>query len=242
MTNTKELTKNEPSKRLQGAILNMIRSFQKTSLSIDRVFSIGREEGFNDVEIGNMVRKEMLAAGYNPRTMRRVLPLTSKQIQKTRKDYSDEDILSSLAHKNEVRAQSAQESDNDMIIGTTNSVRDAEFVPNVPDLSAREPHQGSAWQVSETEERSDQLTAEQPQQTVLGIEKNSIIFGLARISILPEDNELLKFEFPIPKDIFWQYVEDHLGEDHDNQFWINGIMNQETGKILSLAFGRSGIS
>jgi hypothetical protein len=58
---------------------------------------------------------------------------------------------------------------------------------------------------------------------------------------LPENRELLKFEFPIPKDIFWQYVEDHLGEDHDNQFWINGIMNHETGKILSLGFGRSGI-
>lgn len=95
MTNTTELTKKEPSKKLQGAILNVVKSFQKTSESINKVFAIGREEGFNDIEIGNLVRKEMLIAGYNPRTIRRALPPTSKQIQKTRKDYSDEDKMSS---------------------------------------------------------------------------------------------------------------------------------------------------
>ncbi|MGH9979826.1 MAG: hypothetical protein ACRD8Z_28890, partial [Nitrososphaeraceae archaeon] len=95
MTSTTELERKKPSKKLREAILNVIGSFQKTSVCIDQVFSIGREEGFTDVEIGNMIRKEMLAAGYNLRTIRRALPLTSKQIQKTRKDYYDEDILSS---------------------------------------------------------------------------------------------------------------------------------------------------
>jgi hypothetical protein len=224
----------EPSKKLQGAILNVVRSFQKTSVSIDQVFSIGREEGFNDIEIGNMVRKEMLAAGYNSRTIRRALPLTSKQHQKTRKDYSDEDKMSSSVHNNEVHEQSAQE------FGTDTVVRDADSIPNVPDLPTREPYQGSAWQISETEKRSDQLTAEQSHQTVQGTEVHNIIFGFARISTLPEDRKLLKFEIPIPKDVFWQYVEDYIGEAY-NHIWINGVMNQETGKILSLAIEKGSI-
>ncbi|MGH9983302.1 MAG: hypothetical protein ACRD8W_05025 [Nitrososphaeraceae archaeon] len=215
MTNTTELRKIKPSKKLREAILNVVGSFQKTSVCIDHVFSIGREEGFTDVKIGNMVRKEMLAAGYNLRTIRRALPLTSKQIQKTRKDYYDEDKMSSSAHKNEVHAQSAQKSDNN-------------------------PYQESVWKELVTEQRSNQPSAEQLQQSVQGIEDNAI-FRSARISTLPEDSELLKFEIPIPREIFWRYVEDHLGEDHDNPFWINGTMNQETGRILSVTMGRSDI-
>jgi hypothetical protein len=225
----------EPSKKLQGAILNVVRSFQKTSVSIDQAFSIGREEGFDEIEIGNMVRKEMLAAGYNLRTIRRALPPTSKQLQKTRKDYSDEDILSSSVHDSGVHERSAQE------FGTNPVVRDTDSIPNISDLPTREPYQGSAWQISETEKQSDQLIEEQSHQTVQDTEMHNIIFGLARISALPEDRKLLKFEIPIPKDIFWQYVGDYIGEAY-NHIWINGVINQEAGKILSLAIEKGSLS
>jgi hypothetical protein len=217
MTNTTELIKKKPSKNLREAIHDMIGSFQKTATSIERVFSIGKNEGFSDMEIGNLIRKEMLAANYDPRTIRRALPPSAKHVEKVREQNAFADKMSANEYKNEVRVQSALESDHDITVGTINRVRDIEFEPNIPDQSIREPHQES------------------------GTEEDNTIFGLARISTLPEDSELLKLEIPIPRDIFWRYVEDHLGEVHDNQFWINSIMNQETGKILSLAFGRSGV-
>ena len=131
-------------------------------------------------------------------------------------------------HDSGVHERSAQE------FGTNPVVRDTDSIPNISDLPTREPYQGSAWQISETEKQSDQLIEEQSHQTVQYTEMHNIIFGFARISTLPEDRKLLKFEIPIPKDVFWQYVEDYIGEAY-NHIWINGVMNQETGKILSLA-------
>lgn len=231
MSNTKKLAKKEPSRKFQDAIHDMIGSFQKTATSIELVFSVGRSEGFTDVEIGNMIRNEMLAAGYSLRTKRRALPLTSKQIHKTRKDYSDEDILSSSLHKNEIHVQSEQESNNDAIAEATGRIRNTELVPNAPELPTREPDEKSVGQIPVTG---------QPQQIVQGTEVDRTIFGLARISTLPQDSKLLKFEIAIPKDLFWRYVEEHLGQRY-NHFWITGVMNQETRKIISLSMVRNDI-
>jgi hypothetical protein len=104
----------KPSSKLQAAIHNIVGSFQKTSSAIDEAFKIGREEGFNEMEIGNMVRKEMLATGYDSRTVRRALPPSAKHIQKTRRDYFDEDKMSSSEHENianPVIAQAIQETE-----------------------------------------------------------------------------------------------------------------------------------
>src|SRR5688500_118151 len=94
------LDKLKPSAKLQAAINNVVGEFQKIAVAIDQAIRIGREEGFSDLEIGNMIRKGMLAAGYDPRTIRRALPASAKHIEKTRRDYGDEDKMSSYECEN----------------------------------------------------------------------------------------------------------------------------------------------
>jgi 16S rRNA U1498 N3-methylase RsmE len=90
---TTELRKKEPSKKLRDAIHNAVGIFIKTAKSIDKVFSIGREEGFSDMEIGYMIRKEMSAANYDPRTIRRALPPSAKHVEKAREQKAFADNI-----------------------------------------------------------------------------------------------------------------------------------------------------
>lgn len=143
------------------------------------------------------------------------------------------DKMSSSEHENDGVIQPAQESDNG-VPGRIILRERAELIPKLPDLPTIEGHQESVRQVQ--------------QQTVqdTGKDSSTVHFGSCRISKLPENNELLKFEFSISKDIFWHYISEQLVENVDyedsDQFWINGVMNQETGKILSIVIGRSGMS
>lgn len=110
--------------KLREAILDMIGSFQKIATSIDRVFLIGRNEGFSDMEIGNLVRKAMLAANYDPRTIRRALPSSAKHVEKVRGQKAFADILSANEHENKVRTRFARESDSDISVENTTISQD----------------------------------------------------------------------------------------------------------------------
>lgn len=228
-TMTAKPTIKKPSEKLRQAVYNIVGSFQKTVESIDRVFSIGRAEGFSDIEIGKMIRKEMSAAGYDPRTIRRSLPHTAKETQKTRRDYIDEDKMSSSEHKNDDHMPSIQELNNDSSLETGDSIRDNKFVTRVPDLST-----------VAREESEQHEPAEQTQHAKQDIGEENKQFSLFRISKIHENGELLKFEFSLPKDLFWQYLEedDHLREE-DDHFHINYVVNRESGGILSVTVGSS---
>jgi hypothetical protein len=107
----------KPSSKLQAAIHDVVSCFQKTASAIDEAFEIGREEGFTDMEIGNMIRKEMRSVGYNSRTIRRALPSTAKHTENTRLDYihkADEDKMSSVEY------DPAEESVNKLAITLAN--------------------------------------------------------------------------------------------------------------------------
>jgi len=52
---------------------------------VDKVFTLGREGGFSDNEIGQMVRDRLSQLGYNPRSIRRLLPPSAKDLTKSRK-------------------------------------------------------------------------------------------------------------------------------------------------------------
>jgi len=218
MTNTKKLTKKEPSKKLRKAIDDMVDCFQKTATSIDSVFSIGREEGFSDMEIGNMIRKGMLAANYDSRTIRRALPLSAKHIEKIRRRKAFADKMSANEHEDGVNMQPAQRSDNDQFI-TDHIAQHVE--PKAYELPTMDWHQQSVTEQSKP------------------IVQDRREFELDRILKSSVDNRLIKFEILIPKDIVWQYIEERLYEDNNSEFWINGLMNQESGNIMSLAFGRT---
>lgn len=137
--------------------------------------------------------------------------------------------MSSSEHKNDDHMPSIQELNNDSSLETGDSIRDNKFVTRVPDLST-----------VAREESEQHEPAEQTQHAKQDIGEENKQFGLFRISKIHENGELLKFEFSLPKDLFWQYLEedDHLREE-DDHFHINYVVNRERGGMLSVTVGSS---
>lgn len=73
------LTAKAPSKKFKDAIADVINGFTKTHNAIVKAFEIGRTEGFSDMEIGNMIKMEMLEAGFTSDHITRMLPDTAKR-------------------------------------------------------------------------------------------------------------------------------------------------------------------
>jgi hypothetical protein len=101
-----ELTIREPSEKLKKKLDEVTTNLVNATSLVNEVFTLGREEGFSDNEIGQMVRDRLAELGYNPRSIRRVLPSSAKDLTKARKDNlvrdqdnsdgrPDEDIMSS---------------------------------------------------------------------------------------------------------------------------------------------------
>ena len=68
----------QPSERLVIAVKNCALGFRKLQDSIQETLDIGRSEGFRDIEIGAMIRQEMLVNNYSIRTVQRYLPASAK--------------------------------------------------------------------------------------------------------------------------------------------------------------------
>jgi hypothetical protein len=95
--------KRKPSQALLELVEGLAPDFQKLQDKVDEVFRKGREEGFNDMQIGNLVRSRM-KEHYSPATIRNVLPETAKHMEKRNKyalkntasDHEDEDEDSTI--------------------------------------------------------------------------------------------------------------------------------------------------
>lgn len=74
----KQITLKKPSKRLDDLIEALTYDFTKLRDKVDAVFEQGRKEGFEDMQIGKMVRVKM-KEHYSRDTIARVLPATAKQ-------------------------------------------------------------------------------------------------------------------------------------------------------------------
>jgi uncharacterized protein YggL (DUF469 family) len=61
--NEKEEQEKAPSKKLKEKIHACISSFQKIGTAVKEALEQGRKEGFDDKEVGKMIREEMLRAG-----------------------------------------------------------------------------------------------------------------------------------------------------------------------------------
>lgn len=72
-----EITVLTPSKTLTELIDSLALDFGKLKQRVEKVFEQGREEGFQDSEIGKMVRARM-AEHYTRQTITNVLPETAK--------------------------------------------------------------------------------------------------------------------------------------------------------------------
>lgn len=82
----KELSLKQPSDELKQLIDKVVRNIHTSAGIVEQAFIKGRTEGFSDKQIGRMIRSHMLSLGYDPSTIRRALPPSSKDTTKTRKD------------------------------------------------------------------------------------------------------------------------------------------------------------
>jgi hypothetical protein len=213
MTNSKELSKKQPSKDLRKAIDDMVGSFQKTAISIDRVFSIGRNEGFSDMEIGDLIRKKMLAANYDPRTIRRALPRSAKHIEMIREQKAVADKESANENKNGARIQSGLESENGIVGRTYNT--------NAVQHDSTQASSLVAANNKESQLKENQLKENQ-------LEENQL-----------EENQLLHFQIPIPANDLWDFIIDYsplLDREKMNHFCVNVsvLFNKRTEKVVSV--------
>jgi hypothetical protein len=67
-----------PSKKLKEKLHACASSFQKLGNAVNEVLEQGRQEGFTDREIGQMIREEMLRAGLTRQTVSNYLPKSAK--------------------------------------------------------------------------------------------------------------------------------------------------------------------
>ena len=70
----------QKSKKLEQLLIDFGPDFGKLETKKDAVFEQGRKEGFNDMEIGDMIRSAM-KDHYSDRTIRRILPDTAKHTE-----------------------------------------------------------------------------------------------------------------------------------------------------------------
>jgi hypothetical protein len=102
----------QPSAKLKKKLDDVATHLVNAASLVDEVFTLGREEGFSDNEIGQMVRDRLSQLGYNPRSIRRLLPSSAKDLTKNRKgnygrthdngiDGMHEDKMSSFENQND---------------------------------------------------------------------------------------------------------------------------------------------
>jgi hypothetical protein len=121
------LTLKQPSEQLKQKLDNIVKHIQNCATLINEAFALGLKEGFSEKEIGKMIREQLARIGYNPRTIRRALPPSIKDISKTRKDYltrnqnnnrKNEDIMSSFESRT-----GYDENQQDASVGAVNDLQ-----------------------------------------------------------------------------------------------------------------------
>ena len=75
---TLEQERRQPSQALTIAIKNCALGFRKLQDSINECLDIGRAEGYRDIEIGRMIKEEMVKNSFSIRTVQRYLPASAK--------------------------------------------------------------------------------------------------------------------------------------------------------------------
>jgi hypothetical protein len=102
----------QPSEKLRKKLEGIVTHIRNCATLVDEVIALGKEEGFSEKQIGRMIREKLKQLGYDSRSIRRALPLSIKDLSKTRKDYlhrsddnsndnMDEDKMSSSENSND---------------------------------------------------------------------------------------------------------------------------------------------
>jgi hypothetical protein len=77
----------QPSKKLKQKLDDVVKHFRNCATVVDEAFALGKEEGFSEKEIGLMMREQLKRLGYNPRSIRRALPSSTKDLSKVPRGY-----------------------------------------------------------------------------------------------------------------------------------------------------------
>jgi hypothetical protein len=94
------LTIKKPSKILERLTDKCVSEFGKLNKTVNAALERGRIEGFDDREVGNMIRDKLIKAGYSRMTVSRYLPASAKNkprgIQVSAKDKDKDKISNNL--------------------------------------------------------------------------------------------------------------------------------------------------
>jgi hypothetical protein len=74
----------KPSKTLERLTDKCVSEFGKLNVAVNKALERGRLEGFEDRQVGDMIRRKMVAAGYSRMTVSRALPPSAKHMEKAR--------------------------------------------------------------------------------------------------------------------------------------------------------------
>lgn len=78
------LATRRPSKILEKLTDKCVSEFGKLNVAVNKALEQGRKEGFEDRQVGDMIRRKMIAAGYSRMTVSRALPPSAKHMEKAR--------------------------------------------------------------------------------------------------------------------------------------------------------------
>ena len=79
----------KPSKILEKLTDKCVLEFGKLNVAVNKALERGRLEGFEDRQVGDMIRRKMIAAGYSRMTVSRALPPSAKHMEKARKNINN---------------------------------------------------------------------------------------------------------------------------------------------------------
>jgi hypothetical protein len=79
----------QPSEVLEKLTEECVSQFGKLNISINKTLEQGRIEGFSDIEVGDMIRRKLLSAGYSKMTVSRALPPSAKHLEKARHQFGN---------------------------------------------------------------------------------------------------------------------------------------------------------
>lgn len=78
----------QPSQELAHKIKQLVSGFKKLKIIIEEIFTLGRAQGYNDLQIASLIKQEAQRSGLSNRNIRRYLPQTARHVEFTRKSFN----------------------------------------------------------------------------------------------------------------------------------------------------------
>lgn len=124
----------QPSERLHNAVTDIISHFGKLKDKVAAAITIGQEEGWTPIETGDLIRKELLAAGYHRSTVARMLPEDAKHMEKSRLPTIE---FGSILRPNEYQSDQLSKYTKQFLIEIIHYLEGKQLQPQSPKLELK---------------------------------------------------------------------------------------------------------